>query len=242
MTKTIAKKKTVMKKVVVMTTAMTLMLSLFPMDNPQSVANAAGVEYTYQGELKNLLLDEMVDMSALELVQAEEEFAEALRLLTTMPDEFAEIDISLPKIDWIIANTELDSVKENSEQARHEYIKYLRSTMNGEVNQLDFSFWDCLGGFAEAIIYNAIPIAKVAKIKKIVDASGGMLKFGNKVLDKYIKYTDMKKPGSRTRMYTNKQAFTKALEDVNKEFPQFNAWDALFELVSIKAIIDGCSL
>lgn len=164
-----------------------------------------------------------------------------VRLLINMPGEYAEIEISLPKIDWLIKNIESKSLRLKFEQVRHEYIIYLRSTLiKDDSMQTNFSFTACLGGIGEAIVFNVIPVAKLAKIKKIVTASGGSLKFANKVLTKYIKYTEVKKPNSRVRKYTNKTAFKKALEDVNKEFPHLNAMDALYELLSVNSIIKGC--
>lgn len=229
-----------MKKALLVMTVMALIFSLFSMDNPRNIAHAEEIDNTLQGELIDLFRDEIVDKNTIELSQAEEEFAEMVRLLTIMPEEYAEIDISLPKVDWLIANTELESVKVKFEQVRHEYIEYLRSTIKGEINQAEFSFFACLGGIGEAIVFNVIPVAKLAKIKRIVDASGGSLKFANKVLDSYIKYTEVKKPNSRVRKYTNREAFKKALEDVNRQFPHLNAMDALYELLSVKSIIDGC--
>lgn len=220
-------------------TVMTLIFSLFSFSSPGNIANAKEFDETQLGELKDLFKDEIIDKSSSDLLEAEKEFAEMIRLLTIMPDKYAEMDISLEKIDWLIANTESEATKIKFETDRHNYVKHLRETTKGGV-QPAFSFTSCLKGIGEAIVYNAIPVAKLAKIKKIVSASGGSLKFANKVLSKYIKYTEQKKPNSRVRKYTNKQAFKKALEDVNKEFPHLNAMDALLTLLSIDSIVEGC--
>lgn len=228
-----------MKKILLLTMVMTMVLSLFSIDSSKDMVSANEVESNnLQDELIGLFQDEIVDKSTEELLRAEEEFAEMVRLLTIMPDEYAGIDISLPKLDWLIANTELEYMKVKFETDRFNYNKYLRGTTKGEVSL--FSFTSCLKGIGEAIVYNAIPAAKLLKIKKIVSASGGSLKFANKVLGKYIKYTGEKKKNSRVRKYTNKQAFKKSLEDVNKQFPHLNAMDGLLELLSVKSIKDGC--
>ncbi|MEK1828960.1 hypothetical protein AAAC51_07375 [Priestia megaterium] len=90
-----------------------------------------------------------------ELATMEEGFS----LIESLPDELATEDKTVERLDWMIDNTD-DSELQSALIAE-------KQKLTNEVPVIAaFSAWKCAKGIATAIAQNAVPIAKVLKIKK----------------------------------------------------------------------------
>ncbi|QCS51298.1 hypothetical protein [Priestia flexa] len=187
-------------------------------------------EEASNGELEFLDEDEM-DKSE---VYTEDELAtmeEGFSLIESVPDELVTEDKTVERLDWMIENTqdsELVAALESEKQ----------KLTNEEPVFTSFSAWGCAKGIGYAIAQNAVPIAKILKIKKAIKVAGGTAKFANKLVKSYDYYSRIKKPGSRVAKYSKTTAMKLALKKTTRATP--DAFDALYALLGIDTFIKNC--
>ncbi|MDU9690172.1 MULTISPECIES: hypothetical protein [Priestia] len=190
------------------------------------------------------LIDEEASNGELEFLDAEDmdknevyteddlaTLEEGLSLIESLPDELATEDTTVERLDWMIDNTE-DSELQSALVAEKEKITNTVPVIAA------FSAGKCARGIATAIAQNAVPIAKILKIKKAVKVAGGTARFANKLVQSYDYYSRIKKPGSRVAKYSKTTAMKLALKKTAKATP--DAFDALYALLGIDSFINGC--
>lgn len=187
-------------------------------------------EEASNGELEFLDAEDMDNVDVYtddELATMEEGFS----LIESLPDELATEDKTVERLDWMIDNTD-DSELQSALIAE-------KQKLTNEVPVIvAFSAWKCAKGIATAIAQNAVPIAKVLKIKKAIKVAGGTAKFANKLVQSYDYYSRIRKPGSRVAKYSKTTAMKLALKKTARATP--DAFDALYALLGIDSFINGC--
>lgn len=187
-------------------------------------------EEASNGELEFLDAEDMDNVDVYtddELATMEEGFS----LIESLPDELATEDKTVERLDWMIDNTD-DSELQSALIAE-------KQKLPNEVPVIAaFSAWKCAKGIATAIAQNAVPIAKVLKIKKAIKVAGGTAKFANKLVQSYDYYSRIRKPGSRVAKYSKTTAMKLALKKTARATP--DAFDALYALLGIDSFINGC--
>ncbi len=108
-----------------------------------------------------------------------------LQAIVDVPDEIVKQGIE-STITWIENDTGLDLHNDNG---------VLKMTVDGEgtktVGQFQtFGFWSCTSAVLAAVAGVGIPFTKIFKLKKAIDALGGVSKFVDDVVDLASKYKD----------------------------------------------------
>lgn len=145
-----------------------------------------------------------------------EQLKELFYAIETMPDDIIESGDVEAAVAWINQNTS-------------QIIK--ASSVDGTISIYATDWWGCINAVGIALLSNSISLSKIAKVKSVIQAAGGVNKFMRVLLDTY----DIARSAGYGRSAAIKRAVKNAAKDAGPEVT-----GALLDFFHISNVLKNC--
>ncbi|WP_211655525.1 hypothetical protein NM897_14540 [Planococcus maritimus] len=162
-----------------------------------------------------------------EVEQMKETLDPLLKLIDQMPEEVAEQGID-SGVKWLNQNKG-DEFKEYKFVADGENLKTIEIKEPGQISTM--SVWSCISSAGKALVINALPWAKILKVKKAAKLMGGLNSMTKTIITAY--------KHQRNLGLSKTSSIKKAVTLSTKALPS-ETQKAVLEFFSLGDVVDNC--